>query len=132
MDNRADFHKRLKALDKKPATGGRAKRTDRVGIYDQEEEKRRKGQRFPWKKLVFSILLGIVGLIGIKAFTVNKMGEEAYQTRLDELREGDGWEPYAAIVISRDPLMMVFERLLFSNKTEPKKKDAPEPSSEAS
>lgn len=121
-DNRADFHKRLASLDKKETTGGRAKRTDRVGIYDQDEEKRRKARRFPWKRFVITILIGIVGLIGIKAYTVNKMGEEAYQTRLTELREGDGMQPYVAIIIGRDPLMMVFERLLFSK--DPKTKDA--------
>lgn len=128
-DNRADFHKRLASLDKKETTGGRAKRTDRVGIYDQDEEKRRKARRFPWKRFVITILIGIIGLIGIKAYTVNKMGEEAYQTRLTEQREGDGIQPYAAIIISRDPLMMVFERLLFSK--DPKTKDAPEVTPEA-
>jgi hypothetical protein len=81
---------------------------------------------------LITVLIGIVGLIGIKAYTVHKMGEEAYQTRLTELRDGDGWEPYAAIIISRDPLMMVFERLLFSNKEEPKTKNAPEIIPEAS
>ena len=131
-DNRADFHKRLAALDKKPATGARAKRSDRVGVYDQEEEKRRKRPRFPWKRLVITILIGIVGLIGVKAYTVHKMGEDAYQTRLAELRDGDGWEPYAAIIISRDPLMMLFERLLFSNDGAPKTENAPETNSEAS
>ena len=129
-DNRADFHKRLASLEKKQTTGNRAKRSDRVGVYDQEEEKRRKSRRFPWKRLMATILVGIVGLIGIKAYTVYKMGEEAYQTRLTELREGDGLQPYAAIIISRDPLMMVFERLLFSK--DPKTKDAPEVTPEAS
>jgi hypothetical protein len=130
-DNRADFHKRLATLDSRPATAGRAKRSDRIGLYDQEEEKRRKRNRFPWRRLFITILIGIVGLIGIKAYTVHKMGEDAYQARLTELRTGESWEPYVAIAIGRDPLMMVFERLLFSKKPTPKTTNAPEPSSEA-
>jgi hypothetical protein len=132
MDNRADFHKRLAAIDKKETTGGRAKRSDRVGVYDVEEEKRRKRQRFPWGKFFVTILIGVVGLIGVKAYAAHKMGEEAYQARIAELREGEGWDPSAAVIISRDPLMMLFERLVFSKLPEPKTKDAPEPSSEAS
>jgi hypothetical protein len=131
-DNRADFHKRLATLDSRPAAQGRAKRSDRVGLYDLEEEKRRKRNRFPWGRFVITVLIGIVGLIGVKAFSVNKMGEEAYQVRLVELREGEGLQPIAAIIIGRDPLMMVFERIFFSKKSTPKTTNASEPSSEAS
>jgi len=131
-DNREDFHKRLASLGEKPNVQARVPRTDRVGIYDFDEEKRRQSAKFPWRRLIAWVLIGIVGLILIKAFTVNKMGEESYQARLVELRAGDGWEPYAAIVVGRDPLMMLFERLLFSGGNDPETTDAPETSSEAS
>jgi len=134
-DSRSDFHKRLDAINKKPKTQTRAKRSDRVGIYDFDEEKRRKKAKFPWKRLMAWVIVGIIGLIVVKTFTVRKMGEEAYQTRLAELRAGDGWEPYAAIAISRDPLMMVIERFMWGEEAvlpEPETINAPEPSPEAS
>lgn len=121
----SDFHKRLAKIEKSKGTPARAKRSDRMGIYDAEEEKRRKANRFPWRKLMFTLALGVVGLIAVKTFMVRDMGEEKYQARLTELREGEGWEPYGAIIASRDPLMMVFERLLSSDSDEPKQ-NAPE------
>jgi|GEM_PF-3367165 len=135
-DSRSDFHKRLDAINKNPKTQTRAKRSDRVGIYDYEEEKRRKRARFPWGKLFAWVIVGIIGMIIVKAFMVREMGEEAYQARLAELRAGEKWEPYAAIVISRDPLMMIVERVLeraeSSNKSDPETTNAPEQGSEAS
>tara|TARA_R110002124_G_scaffold55459_8_gene156776 strand:+ start:2862 stop:3287 length:426 start_codon:yes stop_codon:yes gene_type:complete len=130
---RDDFHKRLAAIDKKPQSENRAKRSTRVGLYDFEEEKRRKANRFPWRKLIATLILAAVGLIVIKTFMVRKMGEEQYQARLVELREGEGWMPYAAIVAGRDPLMMIIERMVFGEYQEPiEQENAPEPNSEAS
>lgn len=115
-DSRNDFHKRLAALDKKQPKPQRAKRADRAGIYDYEEEKRRKSRKFPFRKLMVWCLIGIVGLIAVKAYTVQNMGEEQYQQRLTELRAGDKYQQIAAVLISRDPLMVFFEKTLFSDR----------------
>jgi hypothetical protein len=114
-NSRNDFHKRLAALDKKQPTETRAKRTDRAGIYDYDEESRRKSRKFPIRKLMVWIVIGIVGLIAVKAYTVANMGEEQYQIRLAELKEGDQYQRIAAILISRDPLMIFFEKTVFAD-----------------
>lgn len=115
-DSRSDFHKRLAAIDGKAKPQVRARRSDRMGVYDHEEEKRRQRAKFPWKRVVAFVILAVVGLIFVKTLVVRDMGEEEYQSRLEQLRNGEGWEPYGAIIISRDPLMMVFERALFGDK----------------
>jgi hypothetical protein len=125
-NGRNDFHKRLAAIDKKPNSTIRAKRSDRVGIYDYEEEKRRKANKFPLRKLIASLVLAAIGLIVVKVIMVRDMGEEQYQERLSELRAGEGWEPFAAVIAGRDPLMMLIERTVFGeDDSNPETENAP-------
>lgn len=134
-DSKDDFHKRLARLDTQKRVKTRATSPNRMGIYDFEEENRLGRAKFPWRKLAFFILVGIVGLIAVKAYVVKDMGEEAYQVRRGELLAGDRYQRFAGVLISRDPLMQLFENTLFKNITpsepSPETKNAPDETSEA-
>ena len=48
---------------------------------------------------------------------IRDRGEEAYQARISELSSGDTYQRIAGVLISRDPLMILFENTLFRNVT---------------
>lgn len=116
QDNgRNDFQRRLQRLEGASRNQDRAKRSDRVGIYDYEEEKRRKRARFPWRRFFFFVALLWVGLIFVKAYIARDMGEEAYQARIAELQAGDQYSQMAAMLIDRGVVMQYIEEYFFSD-----------------
>ena len=134
-DNKSDFHKRLSKLDGKPTKSQRSHRGERIGLFDDEEAKRRKRNKFSFRKFFMVLLIGLIGVLAIKAYVIQDMGEERYQERLLELKAGDKYQRIAGVIISRDPLTMFFERTLFSGgvqtKEEVAKKNASKTNSEA-
>ncbi|GLQ33771.1 hypothetical protein GCM10007939_00540 [Amylibacter marinus] len=133
-NSRDDFHKRLAKLEKAPTVKVRARTDGRMGIYDNEEEERRKRAKFPWRRLFVTLIIAWLGLIAVKTYVVNDMGEAAYQARLAELRAGDQMQQIAAIAIARGPIMMAMEGAFFAkgDGREAEIENAPEEPSEAS
>ncbi|MFC2970280.1 hypothetical protein [Acidimangrovimonas pyrenivorans] len=104
--NLADFHGRLRRIDKIRRKGGGFEAEGTLGRSHFAQSSRR---RFP---ILGPILVVALAVTGLKAVIHARIGSDLYAARVTELQAGAGIDKAGAFIMHPDPITLYLSRKL--------------------
>jgi len=121
MSQNEEFKKRLERLQQGPRVGINSN-PNRTGLYDFEEEKRRKRGGFRWRRMFIAGFVLWSTMFFLKMYIIHTMDESDYQARLVEIKnDDDPLAPFLYFLAERGPLQQYLEDVFFEGGGDAKK-----------